>query len=36
MSPGGTERQRLTLVRSSADGCGVESEKRMGEGGGRT
>ena len=34
--PGGTERQRLTLVRGSADGCGVELEKRMGEGGGRT
>lgn len=30
--PGGAERQRLTLVRSSADGCGVESEKRIGWG----
>lgn len=28
--PGGAERQRLALVRSSADGCGVESEKRIG------
>lgn len=30
--PVGTERQRLRLVLSSADGCRVELEKRVGEG----
>lgn len=33
IDPVGTERQRLTLVLSCADGCRVELERRVGKGG---